>query len=129
MPHTLLDVDYTLTATERGFPLDLLGSAVCRNDDNVKAGSTSWLLSEQSPMRQWKLFLRPQSTFSYGPSWHLHWKHWGVWGVWLYARGYLKLAAICLLRLIVPLRLLRAVYASHSDAWRREEFYRPAPGK
>jgi GT2 family glycosyltransferase len=136
--HTLLDVDYTLSATEHGFPLDLLGSAVCRNDDNVRIGSSSWLLSDQSPMRQWKLFLSPQSTYAYRASFYLHWKHWGVWGLWLYARGYLKLAAICVLRALVPLRVLRAVYAARSDAWRREQFYRSqaagtpppvAPGK
>ena len=122
LPHTLLDVDYTLTATRRGFRLDLLGSAVCRNDDNRASGS--WLLSDNSPMRLWKLFLSPHSAYGFRSNFHLHWTHWGVWGLWLYARGYLKLALICLIRLLVPLRVLRGLYAARSDAWRREQFYK-----
>ena len=124
LPHALLDVDYTLTATRRGFRLDLLGSAVCRNDDNVQPAASSWLLSEESPMLQWKLFLKPHSTYGYRASFRLHRKHWGVWGLWLHARGYVKLAVICALRAVVPLRWLRTLYAARSSAWRRQQFYR-----
>ncbi len=132
LPHALLDVDYTLTATRRGFGLDLLGSAVCRNDDNLQPAAVSWLLDEQSPMEQWKLLLRPHSTYNYRASFRLHWRHWGVWGLWLYARSYLKLALVCGLRAVVPLRWLRALYAARSSAWRRRRFYQrgevvPAP--
>ena len=127
LPHALLDVDYTLTATRRGFPLDLLGSAVCRNHDNLQPAAASWLLDERSPMLQWKLFSRPHSTFGYRASFRLHWKHWGVWGLALHARGYLKLALICALRAVVPLRWLRTLYRARSSAWRRQQFYhRPA---
>lgn len=126
LPHSLLDVDYTLSATRRGFPLDLLGSAVCRNDDNLGAAAASWLLDDASPWRQWKIFLGRRSTYAYGPSFHLHRKHWGLRGLWLFARGYLKLAAACVLRTLVPLRVLRAVYAPRSGTWRRQQFYRQA---
>jgi glycosyltransferase involved in cell wall biosynthesis len=126
LPHALLDADYTLTATERGIPLDLLGSAVYRNDDNLQPAASSWLLSERSPMLQWKLFLRPQSTFGYRASFRLHWKHWGIWGLWLYLRGYLKLALVCLVRAVVPLWTLRSVFAARSSAWQRERFHRGA---
>ena len=124
LPHALLDVDYTLTATRRGFRLDLLGSAVCRNDDNLQPAAASWLLDAQSPMKQWKLLLRPHSTYNYRASFRLHWRHWGAWGLVLYARSYLKLALICALRAVVPLRWLRALYAARSVAWRRGQFYR-----
>lgn len=124
LPHALLDVDYTLTATRRGFPLDLLGSAVCLNDDNLQPTSVSWLLDEQSPLRQWKLFLRPHSPYGYRASFHLHWRHWGLWGLGLYARGYLKLALICVVRALVPLRWLRSLYAARSSAWQRQQFHR-----
>jgi glycosyltransferase involved in cell wall biosynthesis len=131
LPHALLDVDYTLTATERGFPLDLLGSARCRNDDNLQPATRSWLLSEQSPMVQWKLFLQPQSTFGYRASFRLHSRHWGIWGLWLYGRAYLKLAVICAVRALVPLRWLRARYASRSAAFQRQQYHvrtaSPAP--
>lgn len=124
LPHVLLDVDYLLTATRRGFPLDLLGSAQCRNDDNLSAAAASWLLDDASPMRQWKLFLGHRSTSSYADGLHFHLKHWGVWGLWLSARSYLKLAAVCVLRAVVPLRVLRAVYAARSSSWQRRQFYR-----
>ena len=124
LPHALLDVDYTLSGTRRGFRLDLVGSAVCRNEDNLQPAAVSWLLAEQSPMLQWKLFLKPHSTYGYRASFRLHWKHWGVWGLWLHARGYLKLALICALRAMVPLRWLRALHAARSSAWRRQQFYR-----
>ena len=124
LPHALLDVDYGLSATRRGFPMALLGSAICYNDDNLSAAATSWLLDDASPWRQWKIFLGRRSTFSYAPSFHLHLKHWGPWGLWLFARGYLKLAAACVLRALVPLRVLRAVYATRSATWRRQQFYR-----
>ena len=124
LPHALLDVDYLLSATRRGFRLDLLGSAVCHNDDNLGAATASWLLDDASPWRQWKIFLGRHSTFGYAASFHLHLKHWGAWGWWLFARGYLKLAAVCLLRAIVPLRVLRAVYARRSGTWQRQQFYR-----
>ena len=127
LPHALLDVDYLLSATRRGFVLELLGSAVCHNEDNLGAAATSWLLDDASPWRQWKIFLGRRSTFSYAASFHLHLKHWGPWGVWLFARGYLKLAAVCALRTLVPLRVLRAVYAVRSSTWRRQQFYRGKP--
>ena len=123
LPHALLDVDYTLAVTRRGFPLDLVGSAVSRNDDNLHAASSSWLLSERPPMAQWRIFARPHSTYNYRASFRLHWRHWGVWGLWLYARGYLKLAAICAVRAVVPLRWLRGVFGRRSTAYRRERFH------
>ena len=129
LPHALLDADYTLTATRAGFPLDLLGSARCQNDDNLHPATASWLLAEQSPMEQWKLFLRPHSTHGYHASLCLHWKHWGIWGLWLYARGYLKLALVCAIRAVVPLRWLHALYATRSSAWQRQEFHRRAAHK
>jgi glycosyltransferase involved in cell wall biosynthesis len=122
--HALLDVDYTLTATGHGFPLDLIGSAVCRNADNLQPAAASWMLSEQSPMLQWKLFLRPHSTYGYRASFRLHWKHWGILGLPLYLRGYVKLALVCLLRALVPLRILQRVFASRSISWQRQQFYR-----
>ncbi len=123
LPHALLDVDYLLSATRHGFGLTMLGSAVCYNDDNHTAAASSWLLDDASPMKQWRIFLGPRSTYGYAPSFHLHWKHWGGWGLWLFARGYLKLAVACVLRAVVPLRLLRAVYAARSGTWRRQQFY------
>lgn len=129
LPHALLDVDYTLAATRRGFSLDLLGSAVCRNEDNLHSAAASWLLDEQSPMVQWKLFFHRQSTYGYRASFRLHWKHWGAWGLGLYARGYLKLALICALRAVLPLRWLRIFYAARSSAWRRQQFHRQADCK
>ncbi len=123
LPHSLLDVDYTLTATRRGFPLDLLGSAMCRNEDNRCDEAASWLLGSASPMRQWKMFRQPRSTLNYAANFRLHSKHWGSWGLWLFARGYLRLAAVCLLRAVVPLRVLRALYANRSGAWRLQRFY------
>ena len=127
LPHALLDADYLLSATRRGFPLELLGSAVCRNDDNLSQAAASWLLDDASPLRQWKLFLGRRSTFSYSASFHLHLKHWGIVGLWLFLRGYLKLAVVCLVRLVVPLRLLRALYGARSITWRRQQFYRRQP--
>ena len=124
LPHALLDVDYLLTATRRGFPLDLLGSAVCRNDDNFSPATTSWLLDDASPMRQWKICLGHRSTQSYVASFRLHSRHWGAWGLWLFARGYLRLALVCVLRAVIPLRVLRAIYAARSDTWRRQQTYR-----
>ena len=126
LPHALLDVDYLLSATRRGFPMDLLGSAMCRNDDNHTAAASSWLLDDASPMRQWKIFLGQRSTYSYGPSFHLHLKHWGLWGLWHFVRGYFRLAVVCLLRAVVPLRVLRSIYAARSGAWRRQQFYQQA---
>lgn len=128
LPHALLDVDYTLGATERGFALAMLGSAVCHNDDNRTAAASSWLLDDASPLRQWKIFLSPRSTFAYGPSFRFHFRHWGVWGLVIFARGYLKLALACVLRAVIPLRVLRAIYAARSGPWRRQQFYqRTAP--
>ena len=127
LPHALLDADYTLMATRRGFPLDLLGSAVCRNDDNLQPASESWLLGEQSPMAQWKLFLRPHSTYGYRASFRMHWKHWGLWGLWLHGRGYLKLALICAVRAVIPLRWLRALFGHRSAAYRRQQFHEQPP--
>ncbi len=123
LPHALLDVDYTLTATRRGFKLSLLGSAVCRNDDNMQPAAVSWLLDDRSPNAQWGLFLKKHSTYGYSASFRLHWRHWGVWGLGLYARGYLKLALICLVRAVVPLSWLRALYGTRSGAWRRRQFH------
>ena len=128
LPHALLDVDYLLSATRRGFPLDLLGSAICHNDDNVGDATASWLLDDASPMRQWKIFRQRRSTYAYGANFHLHLKHWGAWGLWLFARGYLKLAATCAVRAVVPLRVLRAFFGGRSHAWRRQQFYRREQG-
>ncbi len=130
LPHALLDVDYLLSATRRGFPLDLLGSAVCHNDDNLGAATASWLLDDASPMRQWKIFRQRHSTYGYAASFRLHRNHWGVWGLWLFARSYFRLAAICAVRAVVPLRVLRACFGARSSSWRRQQFYRqnnPSP--
>ena len=124
LPHALLDLDYLLSATRRGFPLVLLGSARCGNDDNLGRAASSWLLDDAPPWQQWKIFLGRHSTHGYAASFHLHLKHWGTAGLWLFAREYLKLAAACLLRLLIPLRWLRAAYGARSGTWRRQQFYR-----
>lgn len=124
LPHALLDVDYLLTATEHGLPLALLGSAVCRSDDNLSAAAASWLLDDASPLRQWKIFLDQRSTSSYRASFYFYRKHWGLRGWWLFARPYLKLALVCAVRAVVPLRVLRSVYAARSSAWTRQQSYR-----
>ena len=128
LPHAWLDADYTLSATRRGFPLDLLGSAMCRAEDNLRPAAVSWLLADESPLAQWKLFRQAHSTSGYQASFRFHWRHWGLWGLWLFARAYVRLALICLVRAVVPVRVLRAVYAQRSAAWRRQAFYRE-PGE
>jgi GT2 family glycosyltransferase len=104
-PHYFGDVLYTWRAREAGFRLALLGDAraVCA----MNQGDTNWLLGTQSVGQRLQSLARPKSLLYPPGQWQFCRTVWPVMGVLVFLRLYTRLAIILLLRLILPMPLLR----------------------
>ena len=119
-PQTFGDSDYGLRLRRLGVPVEVLGDAVCGNEDNHGVVSKSWLLSPETVRRLAASFLSPKSNL-YPPGYFRYrWRHWGAWGCLLFLEPYLRFCVFAVVRSLVPRRWLLALAGGRSEAWRRE---------
>ncbi len=121
-PQTFGDSDYGLRLSQHRFPVEVLGDAVCNNDDNFYIVSKSWLLSPEPMLKIFASFFHPKSNLYPSAYFHYNWRHWGLFGLILFIAPYLKFCFYCTLRLLVPRGWLLAWVGARSTAWRRENF-------
>ena len=119
-PQTFGDSDYGLRLRRLGVPMEVLGDAVCGNEDNHYIVSKSWLLSREPIGRLAASFLSPKSNLYPSAYLRYQWRHWGAWGLVLFLVPYLKFCCFAVVRLLTPRRWLLAWVGGRSEAWRRE---------
>lgn len=110
-PHMHGDIDYGLRLSRSGARIEVLGDAVCRNDDNSSLASTSWLQSPEPMGRIFKTFSSQKSSL-YPPAFFRYkFNHWGLAGLPSFLSPYLRFFVFWALRLILPRRWLLALAA------------------
>lgn len=127
LPHAFADIDYTLRARRAGVPVLLVGGARAQASPNLGLNYRSWLLSDV-PLIEWWRRLGQRGSFVYQPAqWRFYWRHWGMAGA-LHCIGILvRLAAISVVRLVVPRAILRRWHGHRSAAWRHEKAHGTPP--
>ncbi|MCX6955547.1 MAG: glycosyltransferase family 2 protein [Verrucomicrobia bacterium] len=124
LPHALGDLDYTLRARHAGIPVLLVGRARATTQANLSLNYRSWLLSDVSLRAWWRELGRTGSHMNWRSLWRFHCRHWGVVGAAQCISLLLRLAAISVVRLIVPVHLLRRLRGGKSAAWQHEARHR-----
>ncbi len=122
LPHAHGDSDYGLRCTGHGLRVEVLGDALCDNEDNLYLVSRSWLYSPEPMHRIFATFFTPKSNLYVPAHFHLYWRHWRVRGLFLFALPYLKFFFLWAIRLVLPRRWLTAVANSLSATWKRKNF-------
>ena len=104
-PHYFGDVLYTWRAKQAGFQLKILGdaTAICR----MNLDDTSWLLGTQSVSQRLQGLTRPKSLLYPSGYWQFCCTIWPMIGWVIFLGTYLRLATLLLLRLVLPMPLLR----------------------
>lgn len=123
MPMIYADVDYGLRAREVGFTAVIVGEAPFENEDNLGYHYQSWLLGDYQPLSMWRSFRSPKSPLAFGARFRFFVRHWGAWGYVLAGQAYLRFAVIVLIRWVVPLRVLRALFGSKAKTWQKFKFH------
>ena len=128
VPHQWADHDFGLLAREQGIPAFVVGAASCE-DAYMGGGNAmpevydSWLRSDRPITAFWKDLGNPKSAL-YLKARVAHFRrHWGWWGYALAVAPLPKLAAVTLLRLCFPQRLLRKLPGPRSLAWQLQCLY------
>ena len=123
LPHNFGDCDYGLRLQQHGLPIEVLGDAVCTNDDNQHIVSKSWLLSPTPMHKILASFFTVRSTMYPPAAIYFRWRYWGVFGLAWVGYTYVKFFGYWIVRLLVPRRWLLALVSRRSAAWKRESFH------
>lgn len=117
IPHVAGDSDYGLRASAAGVPCHLVTDVLLEELSTVRADNQSWLLGEIPMLRLWKDIFSKRSSFYPPMRWIYLGRHWGWRGLLQFPLPYLKLAAITLIRLLIPRPLILSLYGGRSYAW------------
>jgi GT2 family glycosyltransferase len=121
LPHGYGDFDYTLRASRRGIPVQLVGRAGAAAHPNLSTNYRSWLLSDVPLGQVWRGLAR-RGSFIYQPAMQrFYWRHWGVRGPVYCAAILARLVAISVIRPLVPQAVLRRMRGRRSIAWQHEQ--------
>jgi GT2 family glycosyltransferase len=120
MPHGYGDFDYTLRASSRGISVRLVGTARAAAHPNLSTNYRSWLLSDVRLREVWRGLVRPGSFIFQPAMQRFYWRHFGVRGSAYCAWILTKLALITVIRLLVPVSVLRSLRGHRSRAWQHE---------
>jgi hypothetical protein len=121
LPHAFGDTDYTLRVRASGRTVTLIGMARATAAPQNPANYASWLVGDITVIQLWRNLFTVRS-YAYFPA-HFRFlrRHWGLagaaWCGWL----VLKRIPITLLKLVLPLRMRRALWSGKSRAWRYEQ--------
>lgn len=118
IPHVNGDTDYGLRASRAGISVVIIPRAVVQEGELERPSAESWLLGERSVRAIWKSLRSKRSSFYPPMYWTYSTRHWGVRGVLLFSMPYLRLLGVTILRLLIPRRLLIALYGRHSASWK-----------
>jgi len=118
MPMTYGDADFGLRIRLAGFRAAVIGSARFTNEDNLGRDYQSWLLGDYAAREMWRSFYTEKSPLFFRGRFRFYVRHWGPWGYVLAGQAYVRFGLMTLIRSVVPLRLLRALYGRRSKAWR-----------
>jgi GT2 family glycosyltransferase len=124
LPQVLADSDYTLRARRAGYPIQLVGRARAVAQANLTTNYRSWLLSDVSPLHWWRELSRRGSHLHFRSQVRFHVRHWHVAGLAWCVAQLLKLAAITVLRSLIPVTTLRRWRGARSAAWQHEQRHR-----
>jgi GT2 family glycosyltransferase len=117
IPHVAGDSDYGLRASAAGVPCNLVTDVLLEELSTIRADNQSWLLSEIPIVRLWKDIFSKRSSFYPPMRWIYLGRHWGWRGLLQFPLPYLKLAAITLIRILIPRPVLISLYGGRSYAW------------
>jgi GT2 family glycosyltransferase len=101
-PHFAGDADYGFRARDAGFPLFIVGDAVCDSSYGSAKNRQSWLLGDMSLGQLWALCFHPMNGTLARPGFIFKIRHWGFYGYIQYAKAFIKLILVSVLRLIFP---------------------------
>jgi GT2 family glycosyltransferase len=113
MPHYTADIVYTWEAKKAGFDLNVLGDAraICALTE------TSWSTSPMPMIDRWRQISSPKSTLYPSSYWRYCQSFYGKLAFLPFVYGYLKLTAFTLMRIIIPLSVLRSL-----KQWKTQAF-------
>ncbi len=117
MPHYWGDVDYSLRATKVGIPCLITIQASFFEAETVRSDNRSWLLDSRSPCQVFQATVSIKGMYYPRGLWVFGLRHWGWWGIYNFCFAYAKLSLICLLKWIVPRRVLLKLYAKRSHSF------------
>ena len=118
IPHFGGDTDYGLRATSAGFSVVVIPAALVREVKFAQGESQSWLLGTASARDLCRSCLRKRHPF-YPPALLAYsLRHWGFIGLNVFLFKFTKLTAICLVKLLVPRRLLIFLFGRFSYSWK-----------
>jgi GT2 family glycosyltransferase len=113
-PHMWGDADYGLRVKAAGFPLFVVGDAVCDSTYGSAKNRQSWLLGDMSVRELWRLCLHPQSGSLALPSWKFRLRHWSLTGCFEMVGSLMKLVAVSGVRLAFRKQWLRRWFGGRS---------------
>jgi len=129
LPQTIGDIDYALRASQRGWPVLVAHDVTAEAVPNDWGNHASWLLSDIAVLEIWRSAWRKRSYGYFPTQWIFFTRHWGLRGgihaLWL----LLKRPPLMLIRLVVPQRWLRRVWARRSATWQSEQRLRAASNR
>jgi GT2 family glycosyltransferase len=109
LPHCLADIDYTWTAKQAGYQLEVLGNAIAICEFNHFEGS--WINNPLPMKERWKIINSPKSNL-YPPAYWYHCQNiHGFLGIFPFTRTYIRLIILTLARIIFPLKFLQTIKA------------------
>ena len=120
-PHVYGDSDYALRANAAGYKVLLIGDATCVSTFGTDKGRQSWLTGEASVPELWAQCLRPQSGPLARCGWLFRLRWWGFFGVLDYAWFGLRLTLVSVIRMVLPISLIRRLVGGRSQAQARVE--------
>jgi GT2 family glycosyltransferase len=126
LPHSLADSHYGLLARNSGFPIHVLGAALCENDDNLSGSTRSWLLSDVSLLEIWRSLFNLKSSLHLKSNWNFYVSNWKLRGIVLFGKPYVRLALITMIRTFTPRKILLRFYQNRSTAWKSEKNFQKA---
>lgn len=115
--------DLGLILTGNGIPCFVDGESVVDIIRNLRPETESWLLTGRPTVEIWKSFANPASELNPNKRLRFFCRHWGVFGIVPAVKPFARFAVISVLRMIVPMRILRQLFGRRSSAWQLQKIY------
>lgn len=115
--------DLGLILSGNGIPCLVDGESVVDIIRNMRPETESWLLTGRPTLEIWRSFTKPSSSLNPQRRFRFYCRHWGIFGVVHAAKPFARFAAISVLRVIVPRRILRQLFGRRSTAWQLQKIY------
>lgn len=117
-PHYGGDSLYLVRAKKAGFDLfiDARHTIYDAGDQGSRLYPTDWLAAEGEALHLIRLVLTPQSGLSWRIWLRLNWETYGYWGLAMFAKKYLSIILLTLIRLLPLFRRDRSIFAAAGES-------------